>query len=339
MSFILDALKKSESEHAMAGSPNIATFVNSTGIGYKKSPSRSVKFIYGMIAVVAAIGIFIFTKFVTNSTVVQYVTQPVQQQYVAQPVQPVQQQYVAQPVQPVQQQQVSQPAQPVQQQQVSQPVKPVQQQQVSQLVKPLQRQQVSQPAQPVQQQHKAQPAPKQHVAQQVLSLQQPIVSSTVQSGSVIKAPTHQIANDRMVAEKQTNKEFLARVVGIKSGCLLEIKRDGKIQPVRLANVTCLHLKSHAGKMARRYLANKVFVKTVSVSVLSADASGTIIADIFTPDGLLLNRSLIQAGLAYGADKRFFSAEKDAERRKVGMWANLRQWLDVKDRSFNTNILR
>jgi endonuclease YncB( thermonuclease family) len=165
----------------------------------------------------------------------------------------------------------------------------------------------------------------------IVEKKKPIPQPTTNNPILLKT-TNKVAiktiTEPIVKEKNTTERIFARVVGIKSGCLLEVKRDGLIKLARLANVACMNNKSNVGRKARRYVAEKVFVRNIKIEIISSEPSGTLIADMYAPNGMLLNRSLILAGLATDVDNRFQAAEKEARKNKRGMWANLQKWLDV-----------
>lgn len=122
--------------------------------------------------------------------------------------------------------------------------------------------------------------------------------------------------------------FLAKVVGVNEGCLIEIQEGKGFQKVTLANVSCLNPKSLAGINARRFTTRSVFTQNVTVAFAEEKKGGLLSADIYAPDGSLLNRQLVQQGLASSKDSRFHAEEENARQEKRGMWSNPGIWLNV-----------
>lgn len=115
--------------------------------------------------------------------------------------------------------------------------------------------------------------------------------------------------------------FLARVVGIRSGCLIEIDRGGRLWQVTLSGTICPDAGTKAGKLARRFTTRRVFTRDVFIDAWRSDGSGKRLSgDVLTEDGALLNRELVRSGLARTADIHFQQDEADARRMGLGLWA-------------------
>ncbi|MBF0180580.1 MAG: hypothetical protein HQM03_11210 [Magnetococcales bacterium] len=151
-----------------------------------------------------------------------------------------------------------------------------------------------------------------------------VASKTSSQPQVASAPA------TLPSVERSSKRIKARVIGIKDGCRLTVqyfKNGMTIKDAELANVACLHQKSHAGRMARRYVTEAVYTQEVDMTILEELRSGDLRIDLMNRDGTLLNRALVANGFANGSGHRFDAEEKTAQNEKKGMWTDLRQWLN------------
>ncbi len=131
----------------------------------------------------------------------------------------------------------------------------------------------------------------------------------------------------MIPTSQTDgPRVTSRVVGIIDGCLIWTNEVFQHPKVRLADVTCPKPRSKAGRAARRFTTRVAFTRTVTIAFWSEAEPGVLKADVYTPDGRLLNRDLVRSGLAYADGDRFQLDEQTARRNGVGMWRNPGAWL-------------
>ncbi|MBF0195742.1 MAG: hypothetical protein HQL71_14370 [Magnetococcales bacterium] len=116
--------------------------------------------------------------------------------------------------------------------------------------------------------------------------------------------------------------FSAKVVGITSGCLIEVKQGDHFQKIKLANISCTKPSSITGKKARRYATKAMFIQTVIVAFGEETSKNHLIADVHLSDGTLINRQLVQLGLVQASDLRFKREEEQAKVERRGMWRNI-----------------
>lgn len=120
--------------------------------------------------------------------------------------------------------------------------------------------------------------------------------------------------------------FSTQVVGVRNGCLIEIKPDDQLKKVRLADIYCMKPKSMAGKKARKFITHDAFTKRVTIARWKETVDGTLVADVYTQSSGLLSRALVRAGLAKVEGRRFYEDEKMARHLKIGLWQDQNRWL-------------
>jgi len=77
-------------------------------------------------------------------------------------------------------------------------------------------------------------------------------------------------------------------------------------------------------MSGEFVALQAFGKDVTVQTYGLDKYGRTIGDVYWPDGILLNKELVKAGLAwwyckYSADQSLAQLEIEAREAKRGLW--------------------
>jgi endonuclease YncB( thermonuclease family) len=130
------------------------------------------------------------------------------------------------------------------------------------------------------------------------------------------------------AEPSDGPRFQAKVVGVSSGCMIEVKQGKRSQKIKLANISCMNPRSVAGRKARRFITRAIFTKTVTVAFGEETGNNELVADIHSQDGVLINRQQVLLGLVSAKDLRFQPEEKQAKKQKKGMWSNPSKWLNI-----------
>lgn len=156
----------------------------------------------------------------------------------------------------------------------------------------------------------------------------PSPAPITQAGSVSPKALASAGVTLPVETPADDSRFTAKVVGIKSGCLIEIQQNQELRTVQLADVVCPKPQSLAGKKARRHTAQRVFTQQVTVAFWKKAEEKVLVADVYAQDGHLLNSELIANGLAKAEGSRFQSLEKEAKAQGWGLWENPSQWLAV-----------
>lgn len=91
--------------------------------------------------------------------------------------------------------------------------------------------------------------------------------------------------------------FQGKVGGVTDGDTIQVLRDGRAVSVRLNGIDAPEGGQAFGNRARQFAASLVFEQLVTVFEHGTDHYGRTIADVFLPDGRVLNRELVRAGYA------------------------------------------
>jgi len=121
-------------------------------------------------------------------------------------------------------------------------------------------------------------------------------------------------------------DFSGRVVGVSDGDTIKVMHNGKAEKIRLHGIDCPEKAQPFGTKAKQFTSAMVFGKAVTVQVIDMDRYGRTVADVILPDGRVLNRELIAAGLAwwykrYSQDKSLGLLEAEARAARRGLWAD------------------
>jgi endonuclease YncB( thermonuclease family) len=122
--------------------------------------------------------------------------------------------------------------------------------------------------------------------------------------------------------------FQARVVGVSDGDTITVL-DGTTEiRVRLNGIDCPEKRQPFGARAKQLTSHLVFGKTVTVRPFSQDRYRRTLGDVVLPDGRVLNRELVAAGMAwhytrYSKDETLADLEREAREGRVGLWSEAR----------------
>jgi endonuclease YncB( thermonuclease family) len=117
-----------------------------------------------------------------------------------------------------------------------------------------------------------------------------------------------------------------KVIRVSDGDTIVILTESNRQvKIRLHGIDCPESQQDFGTRAKQFTAGLVFAKTVKVEVLNEDRYGRSIGLITLPDGRLLNKELLKAGLAWhykkhDQSKEFAELEDNARSKKIGIWS-------------------
>lgn len=121
--------------------------------------------------------------------------------------------------------------------------------------------------------------------------------------------------------------FTGRVVAVSDGDTIQVMHNGKPEKIRLGGIDCPEKSQAFGKKAKQQTSILAFGQTVTVSPVTTDRYGRIVADVILPKDVGLNRELVRSGMcwwyrAYAPkDKLLESLEADARRSKRGLWVD------------------
>jgi len=121
-------------------------------------------------------------------------------------------------------------------------------------------------------------------------------------------------------------DFTSKVVRVIDGDTIEVLHTGVPVRILLRGIDCPEKGQPYGDTAKHFTSEKTLGKLVTVKVKEIDKYGRRFADVILPDGSVLNRELLKAGLAwwyrkYSKDKNLEVLEKEARAAKRGLWAD------------------
>ena len=125
-----------------------------------------------------------------------------------------------------------------------------------------------------------------------------------------------------------DEPFVAKVVGISDGDTITVLAGREQVRVRLNGIDCPERGQPFGDRAKRRASKLAFGKDVTVRPFGTDRYGRTIADVTLPDGRVLNRELVAAGLAwhyrrYSHDETLAALERRAREARLGVWSDPR----------------
>ena len=120
-----------------------------------------------------------------------------------------------------------------------------------------------------------------------------------------------------------------KVVGVKDGDTIQIlsktNNEPKVYDIRLAEIDAPEKHQAYGNKSKQALSDKIFGKEVSITVISTDRYGRIVAQVHIGDRWI-NREMAVEGWAwqyiqYSKSKELAQAEQQARNKKLGLWAD------------------
>ena len=116
-----------------------------------------------------------------------------------------------------------------------------------------------------------------------------------------------------------------KVVAVADGDTITILNSNFQQvKIRLHGIDCPEKSQDFGQKAKQFTSDLCYGKTVEVQALDTDRYGRTIGLVTLPDGKILNKELLKAGLAwhythYDKSQEFAILEATAKKNKVGLW--------------------
>ena len=121
-------------------------------------------------------------------------------------------------------------------------------------------------------------------------------------------------------------EFTGRVVGVSDGDTISVIHDQRAEKIRLNGIDGPEKRQAFGQRAKEFTSKLAFGKEVTVKGSGRDKYGRTIGDVILPDGLVLNRELLKAGLAwwyeaYSKDRTLRDMQEEARQAKRWLWVD------------------
>jgi micrococcal nuclease len=125
---------------------------------------------------------------------------------------------------------------------------------------------------------------------------------------------------------QAREEFSGKVVGVTDGDTIKVLCDGREVTIRLNAIDCPESSQAFGQHAKEFTSDQCYMSQVPVRVFDTDKYGRLVGDVILPSGLVLNQTLIMAGMAwhyveYSKDEFLAELERRARGSRVGLWAD------------------
>ena len=119
-------------------------------------------------------------------------------------------------------------------------------------------------------------------------------------------------------------DFTGPVVRVLDGDTIEVSRSHRNVRIRLNGIDAPEKGQAYGHKAGEFVALQAFGKDVTVQTYGLDKYGRTIGDVYLPDGTLLNKELVKAGLAwwyckYSVDQSLAELEIEAREARRGLW--------------------
>lgn len=120
-------------------------------------------------------------------------------------------------------------------------------------------------------------------------------------------------------------DFSGRVVGVSDGDTITVLHDGKGEKIRLHGIDCPEKSQAFGQAAKKFTSDLVFETTVTVDIVDRDRYGRTVGVVNLPDGKVLNRELVGAGMAWwynryaSQDAVLERLQQEARAARRGLW--------------------
>lgn len=120
--------------------------------------------------------------------------------------------------------------------------------------------------------------------------------------------------------------FSGKVVGVSDGDTIKVLYNNKEVKVRLWGIDCPEKKQAFGTKAKNFTSDMVFGRNVTVESRDTDRYGRTVGWVTAPDGRVLNRELLRAGLAWYYEDYaphaydLQSLENQASAARKGLWS-------------------
>ncbi len=132
-----------------------------------------------------------------------------------------------------------------------------------------------------------------------------------------------------------------KVVRISDGDTITILTvENKQVRIRLYGIDCPENGQDFATVAKQYTADRCFGNWVTIEVKNTDRYGRTVGNVILANSTVLNKALLQAGLAwhskqYDKSKELSALEYTARKNKIGIWSHkkpIEPWLYRKEKA-------
>ncbi|EHY0578636.1 thermonuclease family protein [Salmonella enterica] len=121
-------------------------------------------------------------------------------------------------------------------------------------------------------------------------------------------------------------EIKGKVIRVLDGDTIELLQGKTPVRIRLANIDAPEKKQPFGKWSTNQLKSLIAGQLVTVAYTQTDRYGRILGCVIAPNGIEVNRYMVQAGAAwvydqYNTDKTLPALQREAQEQKRGLWAD------------------
>jgi micrococcal nuclease len=126
-------------------------------------------------------------------------------------------------------------------------------------------------------------------------------------------------------KKDTNAEYIYRVVGVKDGDTMVLLSPDHIQTtVRLAEIDCPEKSQAFGQAAKQFTSDLCFGKQVKLTGTTQDRYGRTVGQVELADGTNVNYAIVKGGYAwqyraYSKSMQLAEVEQEARQNHLGLW--------------------
>lgn len=128
----------------------------------------------------------------------------------------------------------------------------------------------------------------------------------------------------ILASNAALADFSGPVTDVLDGDTIKVSRNNRNVIIRLNGIDAPEKSQAYGHKAGEFVVIHAFGQTVTVQTFGNDKYGRTIGDVYMPDGTLLNKELVKAGLAwwyckYSMDASLAQLELEARQARAGLW--------------------
>jgi micrococcal nuclease len=135
-----------------------------------------------------------------------------------------------------------------------------------------------------------------------------------------------LEENHALAVPRQSVRFSGKVVAVLEGDIIKVMNGNSRVQVRLLGIDSPEQSQRFGKTAKQFTSEMVARRIVTVRTIGINRQGHTLGDVILPDGAVLNRELVKAGMAwryrkYSTDPILMNLEAEAIAAKRGLWVD------------------